>query len=746
MQKKESGEKSEISAESKEKQQETDNSQQKNLSEGEKQQETSHTDVLYSSVTNNQAQPRAPAKENENSKYSSSIEKQQNESKAESSKTTTSQPVQIKKAVNDVVTDAKLTTSSGESVDKVNQYTDMRLNVDFSLPNNTVNEGDTTTIGIPDELKLVEDSDFALKDSNGNTVANAHVDQKSKKITVTYTDFVENHSNVSGSLHVEVMVDTSVVKENKNIPINIDVNGKERYVQNIDYQKSSSNKNEEFAKYHSFDDDKGKTINYGLRINAAGKDYKNVKIKDNLETEGTTYQKGSFKVSKGTWSINDKGSFVLENKQDVTSKVQINVAKDNRSFSVDLGDLNGEGYLIDYKVDSNHQPVDGEIFKNSATMTADNTKSIERHHEATYQKAGGNGEGYNYTINIHKVNEQGQALSGAEFEVIRDSTNEVVGTVTTDSNGNAKVDKLLKDNYRLVETKAPAGYEVSNKTINITPDDFGDSLEVNKEVINSQEEKVSVSGVKTWDDHDNQDGVRPNKITVNLLANGKEVDSQTVSADNDWKYSFKDLAKNENGKAIKYTVKEDAVKGYTAKVDGYNITNAYTPETTSVSGVKTWDDHDNQDGVRPNKITVNLLANGKEVDSQTVSADNDWKYSFKDLAKNENGKAIKYTVKEDAVKGYTAKVDGYNITNTHTPEKPGKPEKPNSKQPPHTPNTATTKNNSPKNKFSGKLTAMLPKTGEQRRQTFIGGSLVILLIALLSILVIRKKRQDYDKK
>ena len=40
-----------------------------------------------------------------------------------------------------------------------------------------------------------------------------------------------------------------------------------------------------------------------------------------------------------------------------------------------------------------------------------------------------------------------------------------------------------------------------------------------------------MKGSKTWNDADNQDGKRPESITVRLLANGEEKDSQTVTAD-----------------------------------------------------------------------------------------------------------------------------------------------------------------------------------------------------------------------
>ena len=40
-----------------------------------------------------------------------------------------------------------------------------------------------------------------------------------------------------------------------------------------------------------------------------------------------------------------------------------------------------------------------------------------------------------------------------------------------------------------------------------------------------------------------------------------------------------DLPKYKNEKEIVYTITEDAVAGYTTKIDGYNITNHKEPET-----------------------------------------------------------------------------------------------------------------------------------------------------------------------
>lgn len=181
-------------------------------------------------------------------------------------------------------------------------------------------------------------------------------------------------------------------------------------------------------------------------------------------------------------------------------------------------------------------------------------------------------------------------------------------------------------------------------------------------------EKVEISGTKTWNDNNNQDGKRPDSITINLLADGEKVDSQIVTANNNWAYNFTDLAKYKDGKKVDYTVTENPVSDYTTTIDGYNITNSYTPATTSISGTKTWSDNNNQDGKRPDSITINLLANGKKVDSQKVSAATNWAYHFDNLPQYENGQVITYTVSEDTVDGYSTSINGYNITNSYTPE------------------------------------------------------------------------------
>ena len=179
-------------------------------------------------------------------------------------------------------------------------------------------------------------------------------------------------------------------------------------------------------------------------------------------------------------------------------------------------------------------------------------------------------------------------------------------------------------------------------------------------------DSITISGKKTWDDHGNQDGKRPQSITVYLKIGDNVVDSASVTAKEDWSWSFQNLPKYANGKEIKYSIAEKEVKDYLSSVDGYNITNTHTIEKVDISGNKIWKDNDNIANTRPDSITVYLLANGVRIDSQVVTKENQWKYSFKNLNKYDQGREIQYTVEEKPVSMYESSnvENSYDIVNT----------------------------------------------------------------------------------
>ncbi len=209
-------------------------------------------------------------------------------------------------------------------------------------------------------------------------------------------------------------------------------------------------------------------------------------------------------------------------------------------------------------------------------------------------------------------------------------------------------------------------------------------------------QRTEVDVEKVWVDGNDQDGIRPESVQVQLKADGENYgDPATLEANEDeaaldWAYTFTDLPRYKaDGTEIVYTVEEvttDVITGtdgegtYAFEVTGsaaagFTVTNTHTPEVITISGEKDWDDDKYFEGdaaaigtaneyERPASITINLLADGTQVDSKTVTADDNWAWSFEDLPKYTGGVEISYTVTEEPLDGFDPEVTGYDVKNT----------------------------------------------------------------------------------
>ena len=486
-----------------------------------------------------------------------------------------------------------------------------------------------------------------------------------------------------------------------------------------------------------------------MNINQGHTALHNIDIKDKLAFTDGKIKVDSVNIHIGTWKISDgDGAYHLRNTTNVTKNYSPVVSADGRSLTVHIGDLAPEqGMTIRYDVYLNKVPAINTSYKNNATMTAKEIKEQNKVADVLYQFLDGDFNGEKYSFTIHKKGENGQALAGAIFAVTADDTGEQVGTIETDENGVGTITGLIKQAYTVQEIQAPTGYVLSEEPIKISKDDFGNDLAISRDLVN-QKEKTSVSGQKTWNDNDNQDGKRPSKITVNLLANGVKVASKEVKPDatGTWAYHFDNLdVVDDAGNVIAYTVSEEPVKGYETTIEGTNITNTRTPEVTEVAVKKIWDDADNKEGLRPSKITVRLLADSQEVAVKEITATDNWQASFTDLPVYKEGKKIAYTITEDPVAAYTSDIDGFTVTNRHTPPTtppttpPSTPPSTPPTTPPTTPPSTPEKPETPTTPKEGKK-KILPSTGE-----VVAYGLIILgaLLAVFAlVLLLRGKRKD----
>ena len=156
------------------------------------------------------------------------------------------------------------------------------------------------------------------------------------------------------------------------------------------------------------------------------------------------------------------------------------------------------------------------------------------------------------------------------------------------------------------------------------------------------------------------------------------------------------------------TIESVTIDGEDAKIEESKVVvkveNCFVEEKTDIECEKVWIDGNDHLKLRPVSITIRLYADGVEIDAVTVTAADDWKHEWKDLPKYKNEVEIVYTVTEDSVKNYTTSIEGFLISNK----------------------------------------VEVIDTGEDNGLYLWGGTFLISLFALGSVIVMRRKREEKD--
>ena len=458
----------------------------------------------------------------------------------------------VKEVDDGVITSLDITDEHGRPLTRaLKKWETFKITGTFKLPNNQVNQGDKTTIKLPNELQFSGQLNFEVKDSNNNVVAHAVADSTTKTLTLTYTDYPSKHSNVTGSFYFYAYVDHKVVKMKQKVNLQFLIN-KRAIAKSIDFDGIPPAEKSNITKSGWIDS--GKVLHYQVPINRSGLSFPNAVIKDTLPNSSLEYLEHTFRIYKGTWTPNSDQVWDLTSKTDVTNQFKSKLIWTENGFTLDLGNISpNEGYYITYDVKAKYTPVDGEKFVNNVKLLSQGTIKGEVNFTNSYFEGGGKAEGYVYKIKIRKKDDQGKLLKGAEFQVIRDRTKQVVQTVTTDDNGNAEITGLLKDTYTIKETKAPEGYQLSTEEIKVKPEDFGATKSVTKDIINKKNEKTSAQlqvgkelvGRKLKDQ----------EFEFELKKEGEQNPLQTKTNDANGKVTFEPITYTEEG-THKYIISE----------------------------------------------------------------------------------------------------------------------------------------------------------------------------------------------
>ena len=270
-------------------------------------------------------------------------------------------------------------------------------------------------------------------------------------------------------------------------------------------------------------------------------------------------------------------------------------------------------------------------------------------------------EGWNYTFEVPKYNDQGEIV---EYEIgERDLNNKFYPSAST------KIDQ-------------------EQRTIT--------------NVFAIPDEKIELTVNKVWNDNETQSNRRPETIVINVKATNGEnnnpeetIATYELNTKTETSHTFTNLPKyNSQGKEIVYRVEEQEktvgdLKFYTSNVSEVinveneenkkqaTITNTFIrpTETIQMTITKMWEDEGNRYEKRPESIHVEIKNGDVVVKEQEVAGEygtNTWIYTFTGLDKYDvNGEEIEYTVDEKELVGeaqlyYTKEITGTTITNRMT--------------------------------------------------------------------------------
>ncbi len=592
----------------------------------------------------------------------------------------------------DTISNIKVSNNEGGVLDwDLQQWATFRINADFDLSGKNVKAGDSTVITVPDAL-MITSSTFQIKDINTNEViANAKVNPDNKSITITYTDYVEKHSDTSGSFFFYARIDFKKHPQKGEIPIEITINNETKVAGKVSFTGVGDGNPRLLTKTSWVNAGDQREIQYTISVNRTKQNIKNATLEDHLQFTNASYVKDSIKIIKGKFSF-DAGEWVFSDRVDVTDQHKITISEDGRSFVIDLGDVTeNDQYRIAYNVRLNYDPADGEVLKNEATLKGIGIETKNITNAAAVQIPGGAGLGYVYSINIHKVDDANQPLKGAKFRVVRQANNQVIGEFESDENGNIAVGKLLKDKYILTEIEAPSGHIIKKADTVVNVEDFGADHSVTKTIVNPKdkpkETKATIELDKTLTGRDLTDGEfsfelyeGANKLQTVTNKNGKVTFAPIeYTEEGEHTYTVKEVAGNTPGITYDKTDKQVTVK---VKKDGDNLKadvaypenkafkNTYTapkPAKAKISASKILEGAELKNG----EFNFQLLDETGKV-LQTKQNDADGMVAFDDLSysSEDAGKTFHYTIKEvipeSKAKGMTYDEGNIDVTVTVT--------------------------------------------------------------------------------
>lgn len=535
---------------------------------------------------------------------------------------------------------------SGNQVHQNNLYdgSSFFLNLTWNSTE-TVHTGDYFDILVPESIDMSSDKldrTFPIIDSaTGDNIGEGTLHPNGTeggKISVVFNEQANNRSNLSGNVYLWVPFNKNHIELNKKNVFTFTIKGNGIY---NGYQMSAettitrpSTDGEVIAKWGQGLPDEPNTVKWIIRINKSGMDLHHVVLSDSLVTDNGWFlhpvdiSKERFKLQKVTYTenagISNWGEVI-----DVTDKIQF--APDYKSWTLDLGDIGTQGYMLFMKT----AMTSGTLQKNKIAISSDEvTKDVT----AQYKLADVGGDTGVTTVGKLKVVKQdaetGAGLAGAKFE-IKDLDDNTTQTLVTGEDGTAVTPNVVFEaNYEVREIEAPFGYKLNNTVYTIQTSVSKDNIVTVKDEPITRDIKVS----KTWVGNTGTQAVM--HLYADNVDTGKSV---TLDTSNNWEYTFTGLRKYNGNQEIQYSIKEDEMNFYMTSItgdmdNGFNVTN-------------TWNEQHELPGDAPTveipefKITTFVNTNNEQIaefengftDKKDEITFNGTKYVFKEKLPDQDG-------------------------------------------------------------------------------------------------------------
>ena len=495
------------------------------------------------------------------------------------------------KAVVATITDFRIEDRFGNPttvVNKANLYA-IAMTWDASA-NANVEPGDYFDVTLPDTMRFTAAhpaSTFNITDAaTGEVMAVAHVnpgaDGFGGTMRVVFTDYVNNHTDLRGSVRLGFTIDSHRVQTGTGKSFIFTVSGSPVPV-TFDVTAPGTIGTEYLSKWGKIIEGNANEIQWTGRINYSRGNFHNVHLHDQLLDWGggdlpaeIRYVPGSFEIWTGVFD--EYGSTIPGTAHRVPiTPGMLTISPDGQSFDLDLSGIdlsNGQSFKFTYRTTY----VPGVALRNLIKMYSDNP---EYSSDWVYRNATSGGEGTSTIIariRIVKVDKDDHniKLAGAVFKVTSVADPTKTWTITTGEDGTATTEKLPAGTYTVQEITAPNGYELTTDTYNLT---VSATSGVIKTVENEKTPTVDVNVKKTWV------GAVGGPVTVRLYKDGvASTETVTLDETNGWAATFTGLLRNDatDGHLITYTVAEENVpEGYTSEVTG-NVTDGFTVTNTEI--------------------------------------------------------------------------------------------------------------------------------------------------------------------